>query len=166
MYRETAQAERLGDARHRAIPTCIEETSVRVMAERTALSNPHVYGGSVADAVSNTYALAPSSTRVGSNILSDGDPQASCLTLLVLACDTNVASPFIPSPVSHRRGRLVTEAFYASTCRRSASRRILIAALRSRSITAWQCSHLYTRSFRVSLVSGRSPQLLQVCEDG
>ena len=77
-----------------------------------------------------------------------------------------LSRPFIPSPVSHGRGFLVTEAFYASAYKRSASRRMLMAALRSRSISAWQCSHLYTRSFRVSLVSGRSPQLLQVCEDG
>ena len=102
-----------------------------------------------------------------SRIFLDGDPQASYLAILVLTCNTNVARPLIPSPVSHRRGCLVTEAFYyASTCRRSASRRILIAALRSRSISVLQCPHLYTRSLRVSLASGRSPQLLQVCEDG
>lgn len=59
MYRGTVQAERLGDARHRAIPTCIEETSVRVMAERTALSNPRVYGEYVTVMVPSINGASP-----------------------------------------------------------------------------------------------------------
>ena len=152
-------------------------------------SHPHVYGKyksvspttqrrkESSPCVWEIYLLARANTQPSRNSQShsvdelrvslNGDPQTVCCQLSWSWQATEVTCPFIPSPVSHRRGCLVTEAFYyASARRRSASCRMLIAALRSRSITAWQCPHLYTRSFRVSLVSGRSPQLLQVCEDG
>ena len=109
----------------------------------------------------------PPSTRVGSNILLDGDPQAGYPAILVLVGNPErLSTRLYPLPSLIGEVASLLRAFYTSAWRRSASRRMLMAALRSRSITAWQCPHLYTRSFRVSLVSGRSPQLLQVCEDG
>ena len=48
----------------------------------------------------------------GSSVPLDGDPQASCPAFLVLTGNAKAVHPFILSPVSHRRGRLVTEAFF------------------------------------------------------
>ena len=142
-YAEETWRKSLQDHCTGAIPTCTEEAPLmRCQTE-------------------------PPSTRVGSNILLDGDPQAGYPAILVLVGNPErLSTRLYPLPSLIGEVASLLRAFYTSAWRRSASRRMLMAALRSRSITAWQCPHLYTRSLRVSLVSGRSPQLLQVCEDG